>query len=135
MSNGRKKYLLSDMDEIRKAFNLPKGKSKQKKSYDEQRRKAQRIKFCKCPTCGGMMTFVPFTNTLICENEVKKKIKKKSKEGVESEVEVIAPCGEVNIVGDEFISYINYLFDGVPANQAVTDFKNKKVNKEKEEDK
>lgn len=135
MSNGRKKYSLSDMDEIRKAFNLPKGKPKQKKSYDEQRRKAQRIKFCRCPTCGGMMTFVPFTNTLICENEVKKKIKKKSKEGVESEVEIVAPCGEVNIIGDEFISYVNYLFDGVPANQAVIDFKNKAKKAVKEEDK
>jgi hypothetical protein len=72
---------------------------------------------------------------LICENEVKKKIKKTNKLGIESEVEVIAPCGEVNIVGDNFVSYLNYLFDGVPANQAVIDFKNKAKKKVKEEDK
>lgn len=135
MSNGRKKYLLSDMDEIRKAFGFSKSKPKQKQTYDEQKRKAQRIKFCRCPSCGGMMTFVPNTNTLICENEVKKKIKKISKTGVETEVEIIAPCGEVNIVGDNFVSYLNYLFDGVPANQAVIDFKNKAKKKVKEEDK
>lgn len=134
MSNGRRKYSLSEIDEIRKALHIPKGKPKPPRTYDEQKRKAQRIKFCRCSSCGGMMTFVPFTNTLICENEVKKKIKKKSKEGIESEVEIIAPCGEVNIVGDEFVSYINYLFEGVPANQAVIDFKNKKANKEKKEE-
>ena len=135
MSTGRKKYLLSDMDEIRKAFKIPKGKPKQKKAYDENRRKAQRIKFCKCPSCGGMMTFVPNTNMLFCENEVKKKIKKKDKLGVEVETEIIAPCGEVNVVEDNFISYLNYLFDNVPPNQAVIDFKNKAEKKVKEEDK
>lgn len=83
MSNGRKKYSLSEIDEIRKAFNIPKGKPKQqKKAYDEQKRKSQRIKFCRCPSCGGMMTFAPNTNLLFCENEVKKKVKRKNKLGL-----------------------------------------------------
>lgn len=136
MNTGRKKYSLSDMDELRRDLGISKIKSKPKQNYDEQKRKIQRIKFCKCSTCGGMMTFVPNTNTLICENEVKKKIKKVSKTGVETEVEITAPCGEVNIVGDNFISYLNYLFDDVPPNQAVVDFKNKSKKKKviKEED-
>ena len=132
MSNGRKKYSLSEIDAIRKAFNIPKGKLKQKKAYDEQKRKSQRIKFCKCPSCGGMMTFAPNTNLLFCENEVKKKIKRKNKFGVEIESEGIAPCGAVKTIDEEYISYLNYLFDGVPTNQAVLDFNKKKETKEED---
>lgn len=131
MSSGRKKYLLSDIDEINKAFGFSTKKKKTFKNYDEKKRKAQRAKFCRCPECGGMMTFVPNTNTLLCENVVVKEKIRKSKEGKETKIKVEEPCGNVKVVSTEYFGYLNYLFDGVPTNQAVIDFQNKEVHKAK----
>lgn len=65
---------------------------------DEGKRKSQREKFCKCRKCGGQMTYVPGTNTLVCNCEV---VGKDGKTRV---------CGNINIVDDRYMSYVNYLF-------------------------
>ena len=120
MSKGRTKYAQSDMALIRKELHLGTPK-KNEISYDEKRRTAQRIKFCRCSVCGGMMTFVPMSNTLFCNNVVTKEKIKKNKDNVEIKYTVDEPCGNINLVGEEFVGYLNYLFDGVPADQAVID--------------
>lgn len=121
MSKGRTYYGVNDFKSINKAFDIKAGapaKAKPKK-YDENKRKAQRAKFCKCSKCKGMMTFVPGTNTLVCDNIVPKKKIKTLKDGTKKEVMVEERCGNVNVVGDNFIDYLNYLFDGAPADIAV----------------
>ena len=124
MSKGRKYYGVNEFKEVNKKLGLKAPPAKEKK-YDENKRKSQRAKFCRCGKCKGMMTYVPNTNTLICENIVKKTKTKISKEGIKSTYEVEEPCGAVNIVNDNFIDYLNYLFDGVPANQAVLEAEGK----------
>ena len=124
MSKGRKYYGVNEFKEVNKKLGLKAPPAKEKK-YDENKRKSQRAKFCRCGKCKGMMTYVPNTNTLICENIVKKTKTRTSKEGIKSTYEVEEPCGAVNIVNDNFIDYLNYLFDGVPANQAVLEAEGK----------
>lgn len=119
MSNGRIKYKQGDMDAIRKQLHL--NVKKKESHYDEQKRTSQRKKFCRCPSCGGMMTFVQGTNTLICENTVVKEKTKQLRDGVEQKYSVEEVCGNINLVSDEFQGYLNYLFDGVPPNQAIID--------------
>lgn len=118
MSNGRIKYKQGDMDAIRKKLHL--NFKKKESHYDEQKRTSQRKKFCRCPSCGGMMTFVQGTNTLICENKVIKEKTKQLRDG-EQKYSVEETCGNINLVSDEFQGYLNYLFDGVPPNQAIID--------------
>lgn len=124
MSKGRKYYGVNEFKEVNKKLGLKAPPAKEKK-YDENKRKSQRAKFCRCGKCKGMMTYVPNTNTLICENIVKKTKTRTSKEGIKSTYEVEEPCGAVNIVNDNFIDYLNYLFDGVSANQAVLEAEGK----------
>lgn len=138
MSNGRKKYTIADIDEINKAFGFPTRKKKSFKNYDEKKRKAQRIKFCRCSECGGMMVYISNTNTLLCENIVEKTKVIQNKEGDKLKVVVEERCGNINVVSPEYSGYLAYLFDGVPANQAVIDFQKKaehkaKINPKKED--
>ncbi len=120
MSKGRIKYTISDMAQIRKNLGLPAAKTSIKK-YDEDKRKAQRKKFCKCPACKGFMTYVRGTNSLICENVVTKTKERTNKEGVKSKVTVTEPCGYVNLVNEEYQDYLKYLFEGVPNDIAVSE--------------
>lgn len=66
------------------------------------------------------MIFVPNTNTLICDNIIEKEKKRKTDKGFET-YKVKERCGYVNIVKAEYLDYLNYLFKGVPNNQAVID--------------
>ena len=133
MSNGRKYYGIDGFKEINKKLGI---KSIQKtKTYDEQTRSAQRIKFCRCKVCGGMMTFAKGTNSLICENMVEKKKIKELEDGSKLTNKIIERCGAINLVSDEYIGYLAYLFDGVPGNQAVIDAKAKVKTKSNKEDK
>lgn len=75
------------------------GKRKPEK-IDENKRKAQREKFCKCKQCGGQMTYVEGTNIFLCQNEVETKEGKKT-------------CGAINLVDDRYMDYVNYLFKEV----------------------
>lgn len=125
MSKGRTKYGISDMDSIRRSLGLSKPKAKERK-FDEDKRRAQRAKFCKCPACKGYMTYVRGTNSLICENEVTKTKERTNKEGVKSKFEVTEPCGFVNLVSEDYQGYLQYLFEGVPNDIAVTENKNRK---------
>jgi len=127
MSQGRKYYGIDELKEINKAlgFKAKKQAQQAQRNYDEQKRKAQRAKFCKCKTCGGMMTYVKGTNSLICENIVEKK-KSKEVDGKTQTTKVTERCGAVNLVEDKYVSYLAYLFDGLPGNQAVIDAKEAK---------
>lgn len=128
MSNGRKYYGVDEFKEINKKLGI-KGSTQKTKTYDEQKRSAQRIKFCRCKICGGMMTYAKGTNSLICENVIEKKKVKELEDGSKLTNKIIERCGAVNLVSDEYIGYLEYLFDGVPGNQAVIDAKTK-FNKE-----
>ena len=130
MSNGRKYYGIDEFKEINKKLGI---KNIQKtKTYDEQKRSAQRIKFCRCKACGGMMTFAKGTNSLICENMVEKKKIKELEDSSKLTNKIIERCGTINLVSDEYIGYLAYLFDGVPGDQAVIDIKSK-VKSDKED--
>jgi len=124
MSQGRKYYGIDEFKEINKALGFKVKKTTQR-NYDEQKRKAQRAKFCKCKTCGGMMTYIKGTNSLICENIVEKK-KSKEVDGKTQITKVTERCGTVNLVEDKYVPYLTYLFDGVPGDQAVIDVKEAK---------
>ena len=124
MSQGRKYYGIDELKEINKALGFKTKKSMQR-NYDEQKRKAQRTKFCKCKTCGGMMTYIKGTNSLICENIVEKK-KSKEIDGKTQTTKITERCGTVNLVEDKYVPYLEYLFDGVPGDQAIVDAKEAK---------
>lgn len=128
MSRGRTYYGVSDFKTINKELgikNFAPAKNKDKK-YDEGKRKSQRAKFCRCSKCKGMMTYVPNTNTLVCDNVVTKKKIKVLQDGSKKEFEVQERCGAVNVVGEQYQDYLKYLFDGVPADIAVTENKEEK---------
>lgn len=127
MSKGRTYYGVSEFDTINKQLGLKRKAPAQAKKYDENKRKSQRAKFCKCPKCKGMMTYVTGTNTLVCDNVVTKKKTRISKDGTKTEIEVQERCGTVNVVEPKYFDYLTYLFDGVAADIAVTE--NKKEGK------
>ena len=134
MSNGRKYYGIDEIKEINKKLGI-KGNTQKTKTYDEQKRLAQRAKFCRCKVCGGMMTYAKGTNSLVCENIVEKKKVKELEDGSKLTNKVVERCGAVNLVSDEYVGYLAYLFDGVPGNQAVIDAKMKTKAKSNKEDK
>lgn len=123
MSKGRIYYTQSDFKIINKKLGIKVGAPAQgkNKKYDENKRKAQRAKFCKCNRCKGMMTFVPNTNTLICENVVEKVKEKIQPDGSKKKITVQERCGNVNVVDNQYLDYLNYLFDGVAPDAAVTE--------------
>lgn len=79
-----------------------------KKDADKTKK---REKFAKCRQCGGQMTYIPGTNLLVCENEVEKKVKKTLEDGTTKEVTETGRCGNINMVGDDFVGYVQYLFE------------------------
>ena len=85
-----------------------KRKPAKKKDMDKTKK---REKFAKCRQCGGQMTYIPGTNLLICENEVEKKVKKTLEDGTTKEVTETGRCGNINMVGDDFVGYAQYLFE------------------------
>lgn len=125
MSTGRKYYGVSDFKVINKELGIKQNIPAKAKKYDENKRKSQRAKFCKCNKCKGMMTFVPGTNTLVCDNIITKKKTKTLPDGSKKEVEVQERCGNVNVVSDQYVDYLAYLFDGVAPDIAVTETKKK----------
>ena len=125
MSKGRTYYGVSDFKTINKELGIKAGKPAQAKKYDENKRKSQRAKFCKCPKCKGMMTYVPDTNTLVCDNIVKKTKERTLSDGSKTKIEVEERCGTVNVVQNQYIDYLTYLFDGVAPDIAVTEAKKK----------
>lgn len=78
---------------------------------DEKKREAQRTKFARCRACGGQMTYLAGTNTLICNNEVEKKRIKRNEDGSVVEYTVTEVCGAINMVDEQYRSYLNYLFN------------------------
>lgn len=80
------------------------------RKINEQKRKTARQKFAKCSVCGGQMTFVPTTNILICENEVEKKKIITNADGSKGEKTFTERCGNINLVDDQYLGYLNYLF-------------------------
>ena len=126
MSRGRTYYGVSDFKTINKELGIKVGRPAQNRKYDENKRKSQRAKFCKCPKCKGMMTYVPNTNTLVCDNIVKKTREKTLSDGSKTKIEVEERCGNVNVVSDQYVDYLVYLFDGVAPDIAVTETKKNK---------
>lgn len=109
----KKIYKWSQWDELNKALGF-KSKAKEHK-VDEVKKKAQIEKFSKCPVCGGQMTYIKGTNSLICENVIEKEkvLTSKDKNGVvtKSKAKVKEPCGYVNLVDEAYMGYVNYLFN------------------------
>jgi hypothetical protein len=130
MSRGRTYYGVSDFKTINKELGIKVGRPAQDRKYDENKRKSQRAKFCKCPKCKGMMTYVPNTNTLVCDNIVKKTKEKTLSDGSKTKIEVEERCGNVNVVSNQYVDYLAYLFDGVAPDIAVTEAERSKKNKE-----
>lgn len=86
-----------------------KSKVKRQKK-DDDKKKSKREKFAKCKECGGQMTYIPNTNTFVCENEVTKKKKKKLEDGTIQESTVTERCGNINIVDRQYTEYVKWLF-------------------------
>lgn len=85
------------------------------KKNDENRRKTQREKFCKCKICGGQRDYIQGTNCLVCNCIVEKEnkeITKDKKGNVISEkiVKSLEPCGAVDLVAEDYQDYMKYLF-------------------------
>lgn len=103
----RIKYTWGELDKVAKDFGLKMPKVKAKDAPDKEARKA---KFAKCRVCGGQMTYLAGTNALICQCEVEKEFIKKSEDGTETKVTKTVTCGNVNLVDEQYQSYMNYLF-------------------------
>lgn len=101
------KYNWNQWEEVNKAL----GFKTKKPNINEQRRTSQRTKFCKCKSCGGQMTYIPGTNLLVCHEMTEKEKIKKNEDGTETKFFVREECGAMNIVSNEYTSYMNYLFN------------------------
>ena len=110
----KKFFRWNQFDELNKALGI---KTKKKEiKVDNVKKKAQIEKFAKCPVCGGQMTYIKGTNSLICENEVEreKTIVNKDKNGKvvsKTKTKVKEPCGYINLVDEAYMNYVNYLFN------------------------
>lgn len=83
---------------------------------DENKRKAQKEKFCKCKNCGGQCDYIKGTNCLICNCivEKEKKVITKDKYGKvtsEKSVKILEPCGTIDVVPVKYQDYMKYLFE------------------------
>lgn len=103
----RTKYTWGELDKVAKDFGLKMPKAKAKDAPDKEARKA---KFAKCRVCGGQMTYVPGTNVLVCDNMVEKEFTKVGEDGKEVKSTKTVRCATLNLVKDEYQSYMNYLF-------------------------
>ena len=103
----RIKYTWGELDKVAKDFGLKMPEVKAKVAPDKEARKA---KFAKCRVCGGQMTYLAGTNVLICQCEVEKEFVKKSEDGTETKVTKTVTCNNINIVDEQYQSYMNYLF-------------------------
>lgn len=72
-----------------------------KERIDKNKQKSQREKFCKCKKCGGQMDYISGTNIFVCNC---KTFDAKGNEKI---------CGNVNIVDDKYMDYVDYLFRNV----------------------
>lgn len=111
----RKYFNWNEWDKVNKELGL-KSKKSQVQNTDSVKKKSQIEKFCKCKECGGQMTYVKGTNALICECEVertKERITRDKKGNVigKEKYKVKEPCGNVDLVSNEYMSYVNYLFN------------------------
>lgn len=105
----RVKYNWGELDKVAKDFGL---KMPEKKSDSNAVDKtARRQKFAKCRTCGGQMTYIKGTNALVCENLVEKTKKITNADGTVSTSVVNERCGAINLVADQYQSYMNFLFN------------------------
>lgn len=111
---GRQYISWGNFDEMEKATGL-KPKSKPEPSKKEAEAAAKKLekrqqKFARCRACKGLMQYVPGTNILICENEVEKKVTVKNEDGTTTEKVEVKRCGNINLVADEYMGYVDYLF-------------------------
>lgn len=90
-------------------------KSSKPAQVSNGKKKFQIEKFSKCRACGGQMTYLKGTNALICNCEVEREKEKitKNPDGTETKAKVTVkePCGNLNLVSEEYQSYMRYLFD------------------------
>lgn len=103
----RIKYTWGELDKVAKDFGLKMPKSKVKEVPDKDARKA---KFAKCRVCGGQMKYLAGTNAFICECEVDKEFTKVAEDGTETKYIKKVTCGNLNLVDEQYQSYMNYLF-------------------------
>ena len=98
--------------ELEKALGI---KSKAVPAQNSAKKKTQIEKFAKCKSCGGQMTYIKGTNALICTCEIEKEKEKvvTNPDGsvTKTKYNVKEPCGNLNLVSDEYQSYMNYLFN------------------------
>lgn len=110
----RKYFNWNQWEEVNKEFGFRTKKPAQKN--DAVKKKARIEKFCKCKECGGQMTYVKGTNTLICDCEVERQKEKAIRDKFgnivnKEKITVKEPCGNVNIISEEYMGYVNYLFN------------------------
>lgn len=96
-------------DKVAEATGFKRKPSNPKKK-NEDRKKSQREKFAKCRECGGQMTYVPGTNILVCENEVEKTRTITHEDGTKEEKTETRRCGNINLVDNQYMGYVGYLF-------------------------
>lgn len=80
------------------------------KQGNEARKKFQREKFAKCRDCGGQMTYVG-GNIFVCDNEVEKTFTTTDESGIEVKKTEKRRCGNINLVDDQYMGYVEYLFE------------------------
>lgn len=110
----KKEFKWGQFEELNKELGF-KSVIKSKKT-DKVKKATQIAKFCKCRACGNMMTYVKGTNALICDCEVEREkekvIKDKNGKAIGKETfKVKEPCGHVNLISNEYMGYVNYLFN------------------------
>ena len=99
----RVKYGWTEMNKIAEDMGL---KIPKKKSNNDTVDKNSRRK------CGGQMTYIKGTNVLVCNNDIEVDVTEVDEStGVSSVTKKKEKCGAINMVAEQYQSYMNYLFN------------------------
>ena len=101
----RVKYSWTEMNKIAEDMGLK--TPKKKSNNDTVDKNSRREKFARCKKCGGQMTYIKGTNVLVCNND----IEVDESTGVSSVTKKKEKCGAINMVAEQYQSYMNYLFN------------------------
>ena len=106
----RVKYGWTEMNKIAEDMGL---KIPEKKSNnDTVDKNSRREKFARCKKCGGQMTYIKGTNVLVCNNDVEVDVTEVNEStGVSNVTKKKEKCGAINMVAEQYQSYMNYLFN------------------------
>lgn len=103
----RKYIQWGNWEELSKATGI---KMPKPQEANQAKKKPQIEKFSRCKECGGQMTYIKGSNILLCECQVDVEKEFTKEDGTTEKKVVKQTCGNINLVGKDYLGYMEYLF-------------------------